>query len=116
MRMPMARAKPTSEEVEIERIHAKLRTAEKICDTIFWCVVTVSATVCVGLIAWAVVRITEKPSWVTIILAILGLGTPPSVLAWRISLRLKTKVEAELPSRGAEDAVPSVPEAEEEGT
>ena len=92
----MARVKPTPEDVEIEKARLAAETAAKICDTVFRCVLTAAATVCVGIIAWAAVRITDRPAWVTVVLAVIGLGTPPSVVAWRVIVRLKKQVAADL--------------------
>ena len=55
----------------------------------------VMTVVLVGIFAWALVRITDKNPWVQIALAILGVGTcsTPSVVAWRLYIRLKNQIE-----------------------
>ena len=93
----MAKAKLTPEDVEMERIKASSRKSEKICDTIFWCFLIVGVTVCVGLIAWAAVQIFDKPAWLTVVLAIVGFGSPSLFVAWRVTVRLRNQVAEQLP-------------------
>lgn len=113
----MARSKPTLEEVELAKIRASARKTDKICETIFRCAMLAAATGCLAIIASAAVRITDRPAWVTVFLAILGLGSPPSIVAWRVIVRLKKKVAANLPEAPpAGTAALDVPDSDEEGT
>jgi len=93
----MAKAKLTPEDVEMERVRASTRRSEKICDTIFWCFLIVGVTVCVGLIAWAAVRISDKPAWLTVVLALVGFCSPSLLVAWGVAVRLRKQVAERLP-------------------
>lgn len=94
----MAKSKPTPEEVDIERIKSNFKRTEKICSTVLWCFVSLCVTVIVGIIAWATVRITEKPAWVTIILAILSVSVPSVVVTWRTITHVRRLVAVKLVS------------------
>ena len=84
----MAKEK-TAVDVELARIKADLERSRLICSTISYCVAFASAVACIGIIAWAAVQITDKPAWLEIALAIVGLGGAPSLLTWRLYVRLK---------------------------
>lgn len=84
----MARPK-SQEDIELARIKADLERARAICNTIVWCFSIVGGVISIGIIAWATVQITDKPAWLEFGLAILGAGSPPSVVAWRLYVRLK---------------------------
>jgi hypothetical protein len=77
----MAKTKKTTEEdVEIERIKASLERWRLVCITIQRCFLMAMVSVWVGLIAWATVQL-AKPTWVVVLLAILGASGPPSLVA-----------------------------------
>ena len=46
-------------------------------------------TISVGIIAWAAVRITDKPPWLVFALSIVAVLTPPSLLIRSLWIRLK---------------------------
>lgn len=90
----MAKRNPTPEDVELKKIDATVKSVDKACNTVLGCGLMVTATVCVAIVAWAAVRITDKPAWLTLMLAALGLVTPPSAVAWFVSVRLARRVGA----------------------
>jgi hypothetical protein len=47
------------------------------------------ATVSLGIIVWAIVRVTDRPAWLTFALALLTAATPPATVAWRLAVRLR---------------------------
>ena len=110
----MAKAKSTPVDVEMERINAGVRKSDKICETIFRCFLIANVTVWVSVIAWAAVRISDKPAWLTLALALVGFGSPSAFVAWWLTVRLR-KQDAErlpeppLPDSDANDA-PDSPE------
>ncbi len=69
----MARPK-TQEDVEVARINASLEKSALICQTIVNCLAILAFVGCFGILAWTVVTITDKPAWLEVALAILGLG------------------------------------------
>src|SRR3954453_19186041 len=88
----MARPKTTTEDVELARVNASVRKVELVCNTAWWCGLFLAVTFWIGIIAWAAVRITDKPAWLTFFLALLGLSSPPSLVAWVVVVRLRRKV------------------------
>jgi hypothetical protein len=84
----MARLK-SQEDVDLAKIKADLERARLISNTVVWCFSIFWGVVSIGIIAWATVQITDKPAWLELGLAILGAGSTPSVIAWRLYVRLK---------------------------
>lgn len=84
----MARLK-TEIDVKLARIAADRERAQLKSRTIVWCYLISAGVACVGIIAWAAVRITDKPDWLVLALAMIGVGGTPSLVAWRLHWRLK---------------------------
>ena len=97
----MSRPK-TQEDVELARNKATLEKARLTCDTIVSCLAIFAVVGCVGIVAWAMVTITDKPAWLEVALAILGLGGGPSLLAWRMYIRLHKRALPEPPADRAD--------------
>ena len=97
----MAKEK-TQADVELARIKADLEKAKLVSQEglertrIRWGVVRwISAlfflTIMVGIIAWAVVRMADRPSWLTLVLAGIGLLSGSSMVAIRLAIVVRTK-------------------------
>ena len=57
-------------------------------------------TFVVGIIAWAAVRMTEKPSWLVVTLAVIA--ATPTFVAWKISVVVRRKPESIEAAAGTE--------------
>jgi hypothetical protein len=82
-------APKTEEDIKLAQIKADLEKAKYICITIATCVLGILGTICISMIVWAIVQITDKPAWLEFALAILGSLGAPSLVSWRLWLRLK---------------------------
>ena len=81
----MAKEK-TQADVDLERIKAELERSRIICGTVRWGLGWGFATVMVGIVAWAVVRMTDKPAWLSFALAVVGAAGGPSLVVWRLAV------------------------------
>ena len=89
-------------DVEIERIRAGLKKTQVICDLVRWISGCFCFTIVVGIIAWAMVRMTDKPSWLVFALALIAAIAPPTYIAWKISVSVRRKSEDIEVSNGLE--------------
>jgi hypothetical protein len=89
----MARLK-TQEDVALARIKADVERSRLKSQTIIWCFVIIAFVACVAIIAWAAVRITDKPAWLVFGLALLGAGGTPMYYAWRLQIRFNRAIDA----------------------
>ena len=83
----MAKEK-TQIDVELARIKADVDRTKARCETVSWGIVCLAVVIAIGIIAWAAVRMTDKPPWLTLILAFLGSAGAPSLVAWRLWVRV----------------------------
>ena len=86
-RITMARPK-TREDVELAGIKADLERARIKSRTILGGLAISASVLCVWIVARAAVQITDKPAWLVFALALLGSGGPPSIVVWRLYLRV----------------------------
>jgi hypothetical protein len=91
--MTMAKDK-TEIDVELAKIKAGIEVSKYRWGTVRIALVGGYLTAMVGIIAWAIVRVMDRPAWSTVILALLGTGGGTSWLAWRVAVRLKRKAES----------------------
>jgi hypothetical protein len=83
----MAKEK-TQTDVELARIKAELERSKLICGVIRWGLTGFFATLMLSIVAWATVRMTDKPAWLTFALALLAAAGGPSIVAWRLAIRI----------------------------
>lgn len=99
----MAKEK-TPADVELARIKANLERAKEVWRTVRWIASLTAATVMVGIIANAAVQMTDRPAWLTFALALIGVGGGPSLIAWRLWVRVsRSRASAELRAAGQGD-------------
>lgn len=89
----MAKEK-TQADVELARIKADLERSRLICGTLKFGLSLLFGTILAGIICWTIVRITDKPAWLTVVLSVLGLLGGTSTVMWRMSISLRRKAEA----------------------
>ena len=120
----MAREK-TQSDVDIARIKADLELAkEKIrADVeqtkIRWggiraIAVWLCLTVMLGIVAWAAIRVFDKPAWLTLALALIGGNASQAAVIWRLQLRIKRMIMHEQASPGPQSTTIVVAEREDE--
>ncbi len=90
-----------SEEVKLEKLRVDLEKfrALEAHKTTRYLGLGLLATISLGIVAWAMVRVTDKPAWLEVVLAMIALLSGPTFLLIRTRRRLKrTLIEVDLRS------------------
>jgi hypothetical protein len=79
----------TKEDVEIARVKAATERDRIASKTIIQSLMIVAAVLVIWILAWAAVRMSEKPAWLELALAAIGGGGPPTPISIRLYVLFK---------------------------